>query len=274
MYNFFCIFLEKNVRINTIMYLGREYSFRLVSKKKNLHKNLCVPARLPSINRPKFFQDIIPPTPRPIINLSTSPEPVITPAVSISDIQSDVQSIQSREEQMEERTDEGIDEGKRSFLKMASIAGLGAVALSVIPKKAEAYVMGSTPASNVVGIKDASNTRVNPATEETLLTIVSGQGVTKKTVTLTGSGTVHTPASGKKVRVYANRFSLSADMSDISFRFTSGGTDFEKYVAPKTGGLYGANNHPNYVEGGVDEVVYCNVNGTGSIQVNLDYLEV
>jgi hypothetical protein len=189
-------------------------------------------------------------------------ETIIDPVASVPDIQ----PIQAKEGR--------IDEGKRSFLKMASMAGLGAVALSVIPKKAEAYVMGSTPASNVVGVKDASNTRISPATEETLLTIVSGQGVTKKTVTLTSSGVVHAPASGKKVRVYANRFSLSADMSNVSFRFTAGGTDFEKYISPKTGGLYGANNHPNYVEGGIDEVVYCIIGGTGSLQVNLDYLEV
>jgi hypothetical protein len=63
-------------------------------------------------------------------------------------------------------------------------------------------------------------------------------------------------------------------MTSVSFRFTSGGTDFEKYVAPRTGGLYGTNNHPNYKEGGVDEVVYCAINGTGNVQINIDYLEV
>ncbi len=169
---------------------------------------------------------------------------------------------------------EDVDTGKRSFLKMASIAGLGAVALGMLPKKAEAYVMGSSPTSGVVGVKNASDTRVNPATEETVQGLLTGQSVSKMTVTLTSSGIIRTPSSGKRIRVYANRFSLSADMSNVSFRFTSGGTDYEKYVSPKTGGLYGANNHPNFVQGGVDEVVYCVINGTGTVQINLDYLEV
>lgn len=225
------------------MYLGSKYSFRLVSKKKIKQQKSCeVSVQSSSEDRRKLFQDIIPPT------------KVVKP--------------ETRDEVQE------IDEGKRSFLKLASMAGLGAVALSVIPQKAEAYVMGSTPASNVVGVKNTSNVKINPATEETLLTMVSGQGVSKKTVTLTGSGIIHTPATGKKLRVYANRFSLSADMSNVSFRFGAGGTDFEKYISPKTGGLYGANNHPNFVEGNIDEVVYCIINGTGSVQINLDYKEV
>jgi hypothetical protein len=60
----------------------------------------------------------------------------------------------------------------------------------------------------------------------------------------------------------------------VSFRFTAGGTDYEKYVTPKSGGLYGSNNHPNYIEGGVDEVLYCNISGTTTVQINIDYLEV
>lgn len=78
----------------------------------------------------------------------------------------------------------------------------------------------------------------------------------------------------KKIRVYASRFSLTADATSVSFRFTSGGTDHEKYVSPKTGGLYGSNNHPNYIEGGVDEVLYCVISGTTTVQINVDYLEV
>ena len=169
---------------------------------------------------------------------------------------------------------EGVDPKKRSFLKLASMAGLGAVAISMIPKKAEAYVMGATPTSSVVGVKNASNTRVNPATEETLQTLISGQSVLKQTVTLTNSGTVITPSSGKKIRVYSTRFSLTSDLGSVSFRFTSGGTDYEKYVSPKAGGLYGANNHPNFVEGGVNQEVYCVLSASATVQINVDYLEV
>lgn len=166
------------------------------------------------------------------------------------------------------------DEKKRIFLKLLTVAGLGALGSFFWPKRADAYVFGSTPASNVVGLKNIANAKINPATEETLSASISGQGVLKKTVALTGTGAVHTPASGKKVRVYNSKFSLSADMTSISFRFASGGTDYEKYLAPKSGGLYGANNQPNYVEGAVDEAFYCVISGTGTVQINLDYLEV
>jgi hypothetical protein len=166
------------------------------------------------------------------------------------------------------------DGNKRMFLKALGIAGVGLAASQLLPKKAEALVMGSTPSSSVVGVKNSSNQRVNPATDESLLSLKTGQSVSKLTITLSSSGTVRTPASGKKIRVYASRFSLTADATSVSFRFTSGGTDHEKYVSPKAGGLYGANNHPNYIEGGTDQVLYCAIFGTTSVQINIDYLEV
>ncbi len=170
---------------------------------------------------------------------------------------------------------EGVsDESRRNFLKLAGIAGVGIVASQLLPEKASALVLGSSPTTGVVGVKNASNTRVNPATEDTLATLIAGQGVNKLTISLSSSGTVRTPASGKKIRVYASRFSLTADATSVSFRFTSGGTDHERYVSPKAGGLYGSNNHPNYIEGGVDEVLYCVISGTTTVQINIDYLEV
>ncbi len=166
------------------------------------------------------------------------------------------------------------DSNKRFFLKALGLAGVGVVVSPVLPHKASALVMGSTPSSSVVGVKNASNTRINPATEESLASLISGQGVSKVTVSLAASGNVLTPGSGNKIRVYASRFSLTTDATFVSFRFTAGGTDHEKYVTPKAGGLYGANNHPNYIEGGVDEVLYCVISGTTTVQINVDYLEV
>lgn len=170
--------------------------------------------------------------------------------------------------------DLSVDDQKRLFLKVAGVTGLGLIASSVFPKNAKAYVAGSTPTSNVVGVKNASNTRINPATEETVSALIAGQSVSKLSLNLAASGNVLTPGSGNKIRVYASRFSLTADATSVSFRFTAGGTDHEKYVSPKTGGLYGANNHPNYIEGGVDEVLYCVISGTTTVQINIDYLEV
>lgn len=161
-----------------------------------------------------------------------------------------------------------IDDSKRLFFKVAGVAGLGLAASALFPKSSEAYVSGSTPTSNVVGIKSIDNTRINPATAE-------GQGIEKFSINLLSSNTVLSPTSGKKLRVYATRFSLTADTDSVSFRFASGGTDHEKYVSPKTGGLYGANNHPNYIEGGTDQVLYCAISGPATtVQINIDYLEV
>lgn len=58
-----------------------------------------------------------------------------------------------------------VDNKRRTFLKALGVAGLGAVGSMLLPRKASAYVFGSTPASNVVGIKDANNTRMTPAQE-------------------------------------------------------------------------------------------------------------
>lgn len=66
---------------------------------------------------------------------------------------------------------ETIDSAKRSFLKFAGVAGLGVAASALFPGRAEAYVAGSTPTSNVVGVKNSSNVRIDPATEATLALI-------------------------------------------------------------------------------------------------------
>jgi hypothetical protein len=60
---------------------------------------------------------------------------------------------------------DSINGDKRTFLKAAGVVGLGVVAATVLPKTAEAYVMGSSPTSGVVGMKNAANTRIDPATE-------------------------------------------------------------------------------------------------------------
>jgi hypothetical protein len=172
------------------------------------------------------------------------------------------------------RNAEVTDDGKRVFLKALGVAGVGVAISQLLPKNASALVMGSTPSSSVVGVKNGSNTRINPATEEGLQSLIAGQGVTKLTVNLSSSGNVRVPDSGKKIRVYASRFSLTAEAASVSFRFTAGGTDHEKYVSPKAGGLYGANNHPNYIEGGINEALYCVISGTTTVQINVDYLEV
>ena len=62
------------------------------------------------------------------------------------------------------------DNRKRNFLRVMGIAGASLVASQLLPKKAEALIMGSTPSSSVVGVKNAANARISPATETTLAT--------------------------------------------------------------------------------------------------------
>ena len=159
------------------------------------------------------------------------------------------------------------DEKRRLFLKGAVVVFAGLFASTLFPKRAQALVLGSTPSTGVVGLRDASNNRVDPA-------ILEGNTITRYSTVLTSSGTIHAPASGKRINLYACKFSLDTSMTSVSFRFTSGGTDFEKYFAPVTGGLYGTNSHPNYVQGAINQDLYCNIVGTGNVQVNIDYLEV
>lgn len=170
--------------------------------------------------------------------------------------------------------DEPQDAHKRLFLKGFAVIVAGFFASSFFPKKAEALVLGNTPSSSIIGVKNASNVRVNPATEESLAAMLLGNSIQKKTVSLSSSGDVHVPSSGKKVRLYNLKFSLDTSMTTVSFRYTSGGSDFEKYLAPRTGGLYGMNNHPNFKEGGTNEALYCSISGTGNVQINIDYLEI
>lgn len=73
------------------------------------------------------------------------------------------------------------DNKKRSFLKVAGIAGVGIVASQLLPKKAEALIMGSTPSSSVVGVKDSSNVRIDPAKEGGNLATIAGKDFATQT---------------------------------------------------------------------------------------------
>lgn len=76
------------------------------------------------------------------------------------------------------------DQGKRNFLKVAGIAGAGIVASQLLPKKADALIMGSSPTTGVVGVKDSTNARINPATEETVSSLLKTSDLTFDTGSL------------------------------------------------------------------------------------------
>ena len=65
------------------------------------------------------------------------------------------------------------DSKKRSFLKLAGIVGVGALATSVLPRKADAIVFGSNPGASATGLKNAAGVQINPATQDTLQTVAN-----------------------------------------------------------------------------------------------------
>ena len=70
------------------------------------------------------------------------------------------------------------DFNKRGFIKILGMTGLGLAATFLFPKKADALILGGTPTSSVVGVKNASNSRVNPATEETVSELLKTSDLT------------------------------------------------------------------------------------------------
>jgi hypothetical protein len=71
------------------------------------------------------------------------------------------------------------DEKRRLFLRTLGVIGAGAVGASMLPKRADALVMGATPGSSVVGVKNASDVRIDPATEGTVGSIKTATEATK-----------------------------------------------------------------------------------------------
>jgi hypothetical protein len=67
--------------------------------------------------------------------------------------------------------DAEINDKKRAFLKLAGVVGVGALATTLIPNKAEAFMFRSSPTTTSVGVKNSSGTQINPATEDTLLLV-------------------------------------------------------------------------------------------------------
>lgn len=57
------------------------------------------------------------------------------------------------------------DPTKRKFIKLAGIAGVGALAYSLIPKQAQGLVFGSSMRTDSVKIKNSEGVEINPATD-------------------------------------------------------------------------------------------------------------
>ena len=109
------------------------------------------------------------------------------------------------------------DKNKRTFLKVAGIAGASLVGSLRLPKKADALIMGSSPTTGVVGVKNATNVRINPATEGTL-------GNVLKTADLALT------AGGLDVRVTSTSGEGSSSFSDSGGVARSALVDVDRHV--------------------------------------------
>lgn len=147
------------------MFLPNSHSFLLVKSKRLVIQSdiqesaIILPLSLPSDSRRNLF-------------LSNSQsfllvKSVISKTVIQSGIQESATSLP-----LSSLADSGKstigDKDKRTFLKVAGIAGASLVGSLLLPKKADALIMGSSPTTGVVGVKDSTNLRINPATEGTL----------------------------------------------------------------------------------------------------------
>ena len=123
-----------------------------------------------------------------------------------------------------DKTAEEIDSKKRSFLKAAGVVGVGALAASLIPKKAQALVFGSTPTSSVVGVKKIDNTRIDPAQETggNLSLIKTStdnlSGIKTDTDYLPGisTNTGHIPAVGQKAMAASMPVTIASDQGPLA----------------------------------------------------------
>lgn len=98
-------------------------------------------------------------------------------------------------------------------------------------------------------------------------------------VNSSGVTTVHTPAAGKRIRLYWFGFSGNPDNAakvKVALRFTAGGTDFVEVWLSQYGGIFAHNwkGGEAYVLGGVDETLEVNLSAAQEVIVNIDYIEV
>jgi len=119
------------------------------------------------------------------------------------------------------------DQGKRNFLKVAGVVGASAIASQILsPKKASAFIMGSSPTTGVVGVKNAANTRINPATEETVSTLATEATVS----TLLKPSDLTFDAGNLQVKVTAVSGAGSSSFSDATDVAKSGLVDVDRHV--------------------------------------------
>lgn len=111
--------------------------------------------------------------------------------------------------------------------------------------------------------------------------IVQQDTFTKKTSSIASSGnnTIHTPAAGKKIRLYYFGYSAGATVVGITagIRFGAAGTVFDQQYLVAAGQPFGRNIQAGkrYVDGGVDEALVVNLSASAqTVLVNVELEEI
>lgn len=109
---------------------------------------------------------------------------------------------------------------------------------------------------------------------------VSSETFTKKSVTASSSGnnTIHTPAAGKKIRLYFFGYSAGSDVTGVlcALKFGTAGTVFDRQYLSAAGQPYARNIQAGkrYVDGAVDEVLVLNLSAAQTIYTNVELEEI
>lgn len=102
---------------------------------------------------------------------------------------------------------------------------------------------------------------VTQAAKDRTITDIS-KTATQKKIDLTTTGVIHTPTSGKKIRIKGFTWSSNADVV-TALRF---GTSGDLLFAIQAKGVIGMNLIGANIEGGVDEALYGYLSGTGTMK--------
>ncbi len=101
------------------------------------------------------------------------------------------------------------------FLRTLGVLGLGIVGASAIPRKADALVLGGAPSTSVIGVKDSTNARVNPATEDTLATIKTDTASIASSASSIAASTANIPVRGQAVMANSMPVVIASDQGPI-----------------------------------------------------------
>lgn len=152
--------------------------------------------------------------------------PIVEPSIMPEVGNTVVATPQSTDSATDSEKSEVSDHSRRKFLKIAGIAGAGIIASQLAPKSAHALVMGSSPTTGVVGVKNAANARINPATEET----VSGLATEATAATLLKTSDLTFDAGALQVKVSSVSGAGSSSFSDSGGVAKSGLVDGDRHV--------------------------------------------